>query len=135
MRLALLDTNIVVSAAIQRMGPSGRIVMEALDGRIQLATCPRVIAEYREVVHRPRLAKKGLPPEWLDFLVDMSLQLPDPEAWLLRGPDPDDLVFLALAKASGAILITGNIADYPRDIRSGVKVLTPRDYWERLQAG
>ena len=64
MRLALLDTNIVVSAAIQRMGPSGQIVMEALDGRIQLVTCPRVIAEYREVVHRPGLAKKGLRNGW-----------------------------------------------------------------------
>ncbi len=135
MRLALLDTNIVVSAAIQRLGPSGQIVLKALDGQIQLVTCPSIIVEYREVVRRPHLAKKGLPPEWLDFLVEMSLQLPDPEAWPYQGPDPDDLVFLALAKASGAILVTGNTADYPRDIRSGVKVLSPREYWERLKEG
>ena len=133
MKLAVLDTNVVVSAAVQRLGASARIVWEALDGQIQLVTCPAVIAEYREVVHRPRLVRKGLPPEWLDFLVDQSLRLPDPPPWPLPGPDPDDLVFLALARSAGAVLVTGNLADYPGPIRRGVHVLSPRDYWEELQ--
>ena len=135
MRLAVLDTNVVVSAALQRLGPSAQIVWEALEGRIKLVTCPLVIAEYREVVHRPRLVKKGLPPEWLDFLVDQSLQLPDPPAWPLAGPDPDDLVFLALAKHSGAVLVTGNLADYPEAIWDAVQVLSPKAYWDGLAQG
>ena len=133
MRLAVLDTNVVVSAAIQRLGASAQIVWEALDGRIQLVTCAAVIAEYREVVHRPRLAGKGLPPEWLGFLVDQSLLLPDPPSWPLPGPDPDDLVFLALARSAGAVLVSGNLADYPEAIRNGVSVLSPKDYWASLQ--
>ena len=40
MRLVVLDTNVVVSAAVQRLGPSGQIVWEALEGRIKLVTCP-----------------------------------------------------------------------------------------------
>ncbi len=135
MRLAVLDTNVVVSAALQRLGPSAQIVWEALEGRIKLVTCPLVITEYREVVHRPRLVKKGLPPEWLDFLVDQSLQLPDPPAWPLAGPDPDDLVFLALAKHSGAVLVTGNLADYPEAIWDAVQVLSPKAYWDGLAQG
>lgn len=135
MRLAVLDTHVVVSAALQRLGPSAQIVWEALEGRIKLVTCPLVIAEYREVVHRPRLAKQGLPAEWLDFLVDQSLQLPDPPAWPLAGPDPDDLVFLALAKHSGAVLVTGNLADYPEAIWDAVQVPSPKAYWDGLTQG
>ena len=135
MRLVVLDTNVVVSAAVQRLGPSGQIVWEALEGRIKLVTCPLVIAEYREVVQRPRLAKKGLPPEWLDFLVDQSLQLPDPPPWPMPGPDADDLGFLALAKLSGAVLVTGNLADYPEAIRDGMQVLSPKAHWEGLAQG
>ncbi len=125
MRLVVLDTNVVISAAIQRNGPPAAIVQEALEGRLQIATCPSVLAEYREVMRRPRLARYGLPPEWLDFLVAQSLYLPEPRPWPLSGPDPDDLVFLALAKAAGAILVTGNLADYPSEIRRSVKVMAP----------
>jgi predicted nucleic acid-binding protein len=135
LRLAVLDTNVVVSAAIQRLGPSARIVWSALDGQLRIVTCPAVVEEYREVMHRPRLARRGLPPDWLDFLVDQSLQRPDPAPWPLRGPDPDDLVFLALAKDAGAILVSGNLADYPAAIRSGVRVLSPKEYAESLPGG
>lgn len=133
MRLAVLDTNVVVSAGIQSRGPSARIVDSALDGQIVVVTCPSVVAEYLEITNRPRLVKLGLPPEWLDFMVDQSFQRPEPAPWSIPGPDPDDLVFLALAKASGAVLVTGNISDYPEAIRDGVTVLSPRDYWESLQ--
>ena len=133
MRLAVLDTNVVVSAAIQQLGPCGRIVDEAISGQIVIVTCPAVVAEYREVTNRPRLAKYRLPPDWLDFLVGQSFDRPDPEPWPIQGPDPDDLVFLALAKASGAVLVTGNLADYSVGIRGGVTVLSPKDYWESLQ--
>jgi hypothetical protein len=40
----------------------------------------------------------------------------------------DDLVFLSLAKASGAVLVSGNLAHYPETIRDGVPVLSPTAY-------
>lgn len=134
MRLVLLDTNIIVSAAIQRLGPSSRIGMEVLDGRVQAVTCPALVGEYRRVVRRPRLARFGLPPQWLDFLVENSLQLPDPPSWPVAGPDPDDLYLLSLAKSAGAILVTGNLGDFPAKIRKGVKVLSPAAYLDLLLA-
>ena len=133
MRLAILDTNVVVSAGIQPLGYSARIVDSALDGQLKLVTCPTIVVEYREVLHRPRLAKHGFPPEWFDFLVDQSLQLSDPPPWPLHGPDPDDLIFLALAQVYGAVLVTGNLADYPDAIRGGVVVFSPKEYWESLR--
>ena len=43
-------------------------------------------------------------------------------------PDPDDRKFLALAKATGAVLVTGNLAHVPAAIRAGVTVLAPAGY-------
>jgi len=38
------------------------------------------------------------------------------------------LVFLALAGATGAVLVTGNHADFPTEIRDGVIVMGPSEY-------
>jgi len=43
-------------------------------------------------------------------------------------PDPKVAIFLALAKASGAALVTGNLEDYPVKARHGVQVCPPREY-------
>ena len=37
-------------------------------------------------------------------------------------------MFLALAKAIGAVLVTGNLADFPLEIRDGVFVMSPSEY-------
>jgi len=46
----------------------------------------------------------------------------------LPGPDPDDLVFLALAHAMEATLVTGNLKDFPADLRRGAAVLNAREF-------
>ena len=128
-RLVVLDTNIVVSAAIRIDGPPGQLVERALSEDVILVTCPSIVAEYREVVARPKLARLGLPPLWMDALLWLAHhQTREPAPWFKAGPDPDDLVFLALAKATGAILVTGNLRHYPPAIRLGVHVMTPVAY-------
>ena len=37
-------------------------------------------------------------------------------------------MFLALGKAIGAVLVTGNHADFPTEIRDGVIVMSPSEY-------
>ena len=37
-------------------------------------------------------------------------------------------MFLALAGAIGAVLVTGNLADFPTEIHGGVIVMGPSDY-------
>ena len=50
------------------------------------------------------------------------------EPWPLEGPDSDDPVFPALGKAIGAVLVTGNHADFPTEIGDGVIVMGPSEY-------
>jgi len=136
MRLVVLDTNVVVSAGIKREGAPARLMMDwVLEGQVQVVTCPWIVAEYREVVRRSKFFRYGFPPLWLEFLIEESLQLPDPEAWPHEGPDPKDLPFLALAHAAGAWLVTGNLKHFPASIRHGVAVLSPGDYLAHLVQG
>ncbi|MBK7928146.1 MAG: PIN domain-containing protein [Bryobacterales bacterium] len=49
----VLDTNIVVSALLQPLGPSARIFLLALGGAIQVCVTGAIYAEYEEVIRRP----------------------------------------------------------------------------------
>ncbi len=71
MRLVVLDTNVIVSAAISPIGPSAKIVAgPVLSGKIHTVTCPSVAAEYREVVRRAKFHRYGFPPLWLEYLIE-----------------------------------------------------------------
>jgi uncharacterized protein len=134
MRLAALDTNIVVSAGIVRQGASAKIVMDwVLERSVQTVICPAVASEYLAAMKREKFSRYGFPPFWLGRLIDLSLWLADPAPWPLKLPDPDDEPFLALAHASGAVLVTGNVKHFPKSVRGDVEVFSPADYLARLR--
>ncbi len=134
MRLAVFDTNVIVSAGIQPGGAPAQLIMEwVFEGLIQAVTSPSIVEEYRLVVRRPKFARYGFPPQWLEFLIEESLQLPNAAAnWAPHAPDAADLPFLGLAHVSGAWLVTGNTKHFPVDIRRDVKVVTPTIYLKHL---
>lgn len=134
MRLVVLDTNVIVSARLSPGGAPATLIMGyVLTGGVQVATCPSVVQEYMEVVHRPKFARFQFPPPWLEALIEDSLQLPDSAAWPIELPDTTDSVFLALAHASGAWLITGNLKHFPKSSRRGVTVISPAEYLADLE--
>jgi predicted nucleic acid-binding protein len=104
-----------------------------LEGQVQAVTSPWIVAEYREVARRAKFRRYGFPPQWLEFLIEESLHLPDPATWpTLPGADPKDIPFLAVAHRAGAWLVTGNLKHFPEAARSGVQVLSPADYLSHL---
>jgi len=129
MRLVVLDTNVIVSAGLKMGSIPYRLVMDwVLEGKVLLVTSPLISGEYREVLRRPKFTRHGFPPKWLDHLIDASLQLSDPAPWPRVLPDPTDAPFLALASASGAWLVTGNLKHYPESARGRITVLSPAEY-------
>ena len=135
MRLAVFDTNVIVSAGLKPGSGPAQLVDWVLAGQLQIVTCPTVIAEYNEVASRPRFARYGFPPEWLDLLIKGGLQLPDPTPWTHLLPDESDSPFLALAHAAGAWLVTGNPKHFPSSARARVTVVPPVDYLAWLGEG
>lgn len=133
MRLAVFDTNVIVSAGLKLGSVPYRLVTDwVLAGQVQMVVCPSVVAEYRDVLWRSKFTRHGFPPDWIEDLIAASLQLPDPAQWPAELPDAKDAVFLSLAHAAGAWLVTGNLKHFPESSRRGVTVVAPGEYLERL---
>ncbi len=84
-------------------------------------------------MRRAKFRRYGFPPLWLEFLIEESLRLSDPDRW--PRPDQRDAPFLALACAAGAWLVTGNLKHFPKPARAGVAVLSPAEYLAHLEEG
>jgi putative PIN family toxin of toxin-antitoxin system len=135
MRLAVIDTNLIVSAAIQPQAIPAKVIHQwVLTRRVVAAICPAIVTEYREVIRRSKFTRYAFPPRWFEVLIEESIQLPNPAAWPLAGPDPRDLKFLALANAAGACLVTGNLKHFPEEIRDRAIVYSPSEYLALLAA-
>lgn len=133
MRLAVFDTNVIVSAGLKPGSTPAELVDRLLRVQLQLVTCPAVIAEYREVASRSKFARYEFPPEWLEQLIEESLQLRNPAPWPLELPDAADSVFLSLAHATGAWLVTGNLKHFPKSACREVTVISPAEYLADLE--
>lgn len=125
MRQWVIDTNVVVSGLLNPHGPSARVLDAVLDGRVQLIYDARILVEYRDVLHRPRL--KLAPAKIQAFLNGLRGQaVVTPRALVVNAPDSDDIVFVEAALATtDRTIVTGNLAHYPSEILHGARVLTP----------
>ena len=125
MKRWVIDTNVVVSGLLNPHGPSARVLDAVLDGRLKLVYDARILAEYRDVLHRPRL--KLAPDKITAFLNGLQGQTKvTPSPLAVAGPDADDIVFVeATLATTDKTIVTGNLADYPPEILHGARVLTP----------
>lgn len=130
MMRVVLDTNIIVSALIQPLGPPAQVFLLVLGDTVQMCVSGSVFAEYEEVIRRPRFRRT-------EETIVSALETIRRKAFWVKAlepvracSDPDDDVFLECAQASGAsYLVTGNVRDFP--LRwVGTEVVTPRHFLE-----
>lgn len=129
----VLDTNVLVSAPLSPFHAPGRILDLLLAGKIRLVYDDRILAEYRAVLLRPKF---GFERRSVEELLDECAASGFPVAALplqLRLPDPTDAVFVEVAAAAGAPLITGNGRHFPADACAGIVVLSPATFLEQWQ--
>jgi putative PIN family toxin of toxin-antitoxin system len=109
----VLDTNILVSSLLSD-GPPARIVDRIAGGRIRPCFDDSMLSEYWDVLCRPKF---GFNPVQISRLVHdiinagFGIEVSVPSAFPM--PDETDRSFYDVAKAAGAILITGNTKHYP----------------------
>lgn len=135
----VLDTNVLVSGLLNPHGPPGRIVDLILAGELAIVYDDRVLAEYAEVLSRPRF---GFDPHDVEHVLDLTENEGAPAVVAPLDPpdlpDPDDLPFLELAAAvEPHLLVTGNTRHLPPETRPDhVRVESPREFvaqWMRRQ--
>jgi putative PIN family toxin of toxin-antitoxin system len=128
----VLDTNIVVSALLQPLGPPAQVFLLAVSGSIQLCVSGNVYAEYEDVIRRPRLRRdESVITAMLHSVREKGLWVRPTEA-VRACADPDDDIFLECAQAArAAYIVTGNIRDFPASWRD-TRIVTARRFLEIL---
>ena len=124
---AVIDTNVIVSAFLKWKSVPGQVAAEALVGRITPILNAAVIAEYREVLSRPKFRfSKEKAQAFVDELIRRGIFV-DAQAVEETIPDPKDIVFyevvMGVKKENDAYLVTGNIKHFPNK----PYVVTPRE--------
>jgi putative PIN family toxin of toxin-antitoxin system len=129
------DTNVIVSGLLAPYGPAGEVLRMVSAGLLILCYDARILAEYAEVLIRPKFPFERHLIEDLLAQVRAAGIVVAAAPLRLRLPDPDDEMFLQTALTGGAkCLITGNLKHYPQARRQGVMVISPaqflRDHWK-----
>ncbi len=113
--LAVIDTNILVSAMLSERGTPAKIVALASKGVITPCYDNRILREYRDVLTRPKFKFDA---ERITELLDMIIEKGEnvkPDPLDIEFTDKDDKKFYEAAKFCNAELITENIRHFPAD--------------------
>lgn len=125
----VLDTNVLVSGFLNPYGPPGAIVGLAASGDLTLCYDARILAEYREVLLRPKFGLDAAAVD--DFLAQIEAEGEPAAAAPLpqRLADRSDEAFLEVALSARAeCLVTGNRAHFPARFCLGMRVLSPAEF-------
>jgi uncharacterized protein len=139
MQRIVIDTNVIVSSLIQRGYPNLIINDLFIEQKFQLCISDELLAEYYEVLARPKFSK------FQDFFIRAESLLVEIEAKAKKYIpnitldlilDDDDNMVLELADECLAdFVITGNTKDFTFTTYKQTKIVTPKEYWDNYQPG
>ena len=131
--LAVMDTNVFVSSLLTSKADAATvlIVEKMLAGEVVPVYSNAIMAEYREVLARPKFKFCQEETGHLLAAVEMFGVLVEPDGSAISLPDEKDIPFYAAALATreaGSYLVTGNALHFP----SEPFVVTPRAFIDML---
>jgi uncharacterized protein len=126
--LRLVDTNVLISAAIKPAGLQRTVLLLAITRPARLYVSRPILEEYSEVLGRRELRiRKGLRQQMLQLIKNHTYTVV-PTRRLHVTSDPDDNMFLECADAARAdYLVTGNQKHFPRFWKK-TKIITTREF-------
>ncbi len=124
----VLDTNILVSAALKPEGLPRTVFVVSITKPARLYVSDAILHEYREVLARPEFRiRKGLRQQFLQLIRNRA-RMVRPRRAVHAAKDADDNKFLECADAARAdYLVTGNLRHFPRFWKN-TKVITAREF-------
>lgn len=124
----VIDTNILVSAALKPDGLQRTVLVLAMTKPARLYVTKAILGEYREVLARPEFKiRRGLRQQLLQLIKNHAESVVPARAFQVA-KDPDDNKFLECADAARAdYLITGNQRHFPKFWKQ-TKIITSREF-------
>ena len=124
----VFDTNVLVSALWSDVGNTAEIV-ELIPISIIPCFSDAILLEYTEVLNRPKFDFSEHKRNALFSQLNEYGELHSSNKSDILLPDESDRIFYDTAKASGAILITGNLKHYPKELF----IMTPAEFLSKLK--
>jgi putative PIN family toxin of toxin-antitoxin system len=134
----VLDPAVLVSALITPHGNPAQLWQAVVDQRLEITTCPRLLAELAGVLERPKFRRYTTADEARAFVAEVarrSLRVPDPQDVPPVSRDPNDDYLFALAQATDATTVVSGDQDVTDLQDPPVPVLTPAQAVETLLSG
>jgi putative PIN family toxin of toxin-antitoxin system len=124
----VIDTNVVVSAALKPDGLQRTVFLLAISKPARLYVSAPILDEYRNVLKRRELRiRKGLRRQFLQ-LIENRAHVVIPRRRLKVAADEGDNIFLECADAARAdYLVTGNQRHFPAFWKS-TKIISSREF-------
>ncbi len=126
---AVLDVNVLVSAAISFTGAPATIVRRWIDGSFELVVSSSLLNELGMVLRYEKLSRLITHEEadqYLD-LVGSAFVMDDPGTDPpVRPADPDDVYLVALAAHARVPIVSGD--RHLLDLANRIPVFTPREF-------
>ena len=130
--LAVIDTNILISALLTPGGIPARLISAIRNRTLTPVVSENILAEYAEVLMRPKFRfANDRTASLLEDMKGLALYLKPQPVFLQGLPDPDDAPFIIAALTAGCPVFTGNSKHFPKEI--GVEALSPAEALVRLQ--
>ena len=137
MQRIIIDTNVLISALIQKSYPNFILFHCVFENRFEVCISEELLEEYIEVINRPKFSK------YPDFLIRAELVISQIESIASKYypqdrfetiADKADNRLLELAYESNAdFLITGNSNDFTMTEFRGTKILSPKEFWDQFR--
>jgi len=127
MHKIVIDTNIVVSAALTPNGNAARIIKSIYEGEAQAFCSTDIVNEYERVLSYKKLnISQRKQQETITAIKSLFVSVTSTTS-NIQLPHEDDRVFYDTAKEAGAILITGNTSHFPTE----PFIMSPAEYIDK----
>ena len=129
----VLDTNVLISAALSRQGPPHALVQHLL-AHAQLVFSPPTFEELRTRLYRPKFDRFISLEMRERVLRDLSAcaRWVDIDSHPRWSRDPDDDKFIATALKASAVLVSGDHDLLSVPALEGLRTLSPAQAWAEL---
>jgi len=130
----IIDTNVLVSAIIQKSYPYR--IMSELFGKNKITLCvsDALIKEYKDVLSRPKFIRFPnfyAEAEIMLNIINAKAKKYRPKTKIQLIQDEPDNRLLELADVCNAnFIITGNKNDFIFPSYKNTKIVSPKDFWE-----
>jgi uncharacterized protein len=131
---AVLDANVIVSAALSRDGVPARLIERWLHGEFELIVSPQLLEEVERALAYPKVARRlddDSAARLLALLIQLAEHVPDPAATgQTRSRDRGDDYLVALASSTRATLVTGDA--HLLELAGSMPIVSPRAFLDGL---